>query len=413
MTAIVAVLNKHGAAIAADSAVTLGDTHKVINNGNKVFTLSKYEPVGIATYGNASFMGIPWEIIIKTYRKQLNEHKFPKLSDYFTDFLKYVRNCRIIKDSDKDEDILNNMMVYYNQVVSQLTSKCGHMPSIEEIVAKFQFILDINKKDPNVCLELSDYTLDRFTQDYKGVIDTFLKAIDEHYTEDQANILIESYFYYLRLFLNESNRSGLVFVGYGEGEIYPTLISIEISRLISDRIKYINKESVVIGEDAGASITPFAQVDVCHTIIRGMTPLFQGLLYNIFKANASKIISTIADALDKNGISNVITTNLRSIDVEAVSKQFVDSFEEEKRKIYTNPLLNTIIALNKEDLASLAESLVSLTSVVRRISPSEETVGGPIDVAIISKGDGFIWKNRKHYFDPNLNTHFFDNYFRS
>lgn len=413
MTAIVAVLNKHGAAIAADSAVTLGDTHKVINNGNKVFTLSKYEPVGIATYGNASFMGIPWEIIIKTYRKQLNEHKFPKLSEYFSDFLKYIRNCRYIKDSDKDEDILNNMMVYYNQVVSQLTSKCGHKPSIEEIVAEFQCILDINKQDPNVCLELSDYTFDRFTQDYKGVIVTFLKAINDHYKEDQANILIESYFYYLRLFLNESNKSGLVFVGYGEDEIYPTLISIEISRLISDRIKYINKESVVIGEDAGASITPFAQVDVCHTIIRGMTPLFQGLLYNIFKANASKIISTIADALDKNGISNVITTKLRSIDVEAVSKQFVDSFEEEKRKIYTNPLLNTIIALNKEDLASLAESLVSLTSVVRRISPSEETVGGPIDVAIISKGDGFIWKNRKHYFDPNLNTHFFDNYYRS
>lgn len=57
--------------------------------------------------------------------------------------------------------------------------------------------------------------------------------------------------------------------------------------------------------------------------------------------------------------------------------------------------------------------MVALTSVVRRISPKEETVGGPIDVAIISKGDGFIWKNRKHYFDPNMNTHFFDDNFRT
>ncbi len=30
MTAIVAVLNKHAVAIAADSAVTMGDTHKVV-----------------------------------------------------------------------------------------------------------------------------------------------------------------------------------------------------------------------------------------------------------------------------------------------------------------------------------------------------------------------------------------------
>ena len=30
MTAIVAVLNKHAVAIAADSAVTMGNTHKVV-----------------------------------------------------------------------------------------------------------------------------------------------------------------------------------------------------------------------------------------------------------------------------------------------------------------------------------------------------------------------------------------------
>lgn len=38
-------------------------------------------------------------------------------------------------------------------------------------------------------------------------------------------------------------------------------------------------------------------------------------------------------------------------------------------------------------------------------------VGGPIDVAVISKGDGLIWIKRKHYFDRDLNQHFFSNYF--
>jgi len=31
-----------------------------------------------------------------------------------------------------------------------------------------------------------------------------------------------------------------------------------------------------------------------------------------------------------------------------------------------------------------------------------ETVGGPIDVAVLSKGDGFVWIKRKSYFDPRL-----------
>jgi len=55
---------------------------------------------------------------------------------------------------------------------------------------------------------------------------------------------------------------------------------------------------------------------------------------------------------------------------------------------------------------------VNLTSFKRRISLQAETVGGPIDVAVISKGDGFIWIKRKHYFKPELNQAFFSNYYR-
>ena len=55
----------------------------------------------------------------------------------------------------------------------------------------------------------------------------------------------------------------------------------------------------------------------------------------------------------------------------------------------------------------MAEALVNLTSLKRRVSMEEESVGGPIDVAVISKGDGFIWIKRKHYFDPSFNRDYF------
>jgi len=57
-------------------------------------------------------------------------------------------------------------------------------------------------------------------------------------------------------------------------------------------------------------------------------------------------------------------------------------------------------------LAATAEALVSLTSLSRRVTTEIETVGGPVDVAVISKGDGFVWINRKHYFKGELNPHF-------
>ena len=49
----------------------------------------------------------------------------------------------------------------------------------------------------------------------------------------------------------------------------------------------------------------------------------------------------------------------------------------------------------KEDLATMAESLVSLTSLKRHVSSEPETVGGPVDVSVLSKGTGFVWAKRK------------------
>jgi len=60
----------------------------------------------------------------------------------------------------------------------------------------------------------------------------------------------------------------------------------------------------------------------------------------------------------------------------------------------------------------MAESLVNLTSLKRKYTPESETVGGPVDVALISKGDGFIWIKRKRYFNIDMNPHFRENYYR-
>lgn len=69
-------------------------------------------------------------------------------------------------------------------------------------------------------------------------------------------------------------------------------------------------------------------------------------------------------------------------------------------------------ALTVKELAQVASTLVSLSSFQKQLLLGQETVGGPVDVAVISKGDGFVWIERKHYFRPELNSHFFQNYHR-
>jgi len=66
----------------------------------------------------------------------------------------------------------------------------------------------------------------------------------------------------------------------------------------------------------------------------------------------------------------------------------------------------------KQELIQLAEALVSITAIERKASREEATVGGPIDVAIITKHEGFVWIKRKHYFPKELNPRYFWRTFR-
>jgi hypothetical protein len=73
MTAEVAVMNRIGVSLAADSAVTIGrEANKIYTSADKLFQLAVGAPVGVMVFGNASFTGMPWETLIKAYRRQLN-----------------------------------------------------------------------------------------------------------------------------------------------------------------------------------------------------------------------------------------------------------------------------------------------------------------------------------------------------
>ena len=51
----------------------------------------------------------------------------------------------------------------------------------------------------------------------------------------------------------------------------------------------------------------------------------------------------------------------------------------------------------------MAENLVSITNLQRHFTSDEETVGGPVDVAIITRNEGFVWIKRKLWFSSELN----------
>ncbi|HWH33613.1 MAG TPA: hypothetical protein VNU01_13165 [Egibacteraceae bacterium] len=60
-------------------------------------------------------------------------------------------------------------------------------------------------------------------------------------------------------------------------------------------------------------------------------------------------------------------------------------------------------AMPIQDAIDLAEFLVELTKKWVRFRPGAVTVGGPTEIAAITKHEGFKWVRRKHYYPQTLN----------
>ena len=55
------------------------------------------------------------------------------------------------------------------------------------------------------------------------------------------------------------------------------------------------------------------------------------------------------------------------------------------------------------DAIDLARFLVETTKNYVKFLPGGNTVGGAVDIATVTKHEGFKWVNRKHYYPTNLN----------
>ena len=104
MTAEVAILNRNAVAIAADSAVTVsrrgGDrpvggqnpekVPKIYNTANKLFALSNVDPIAVMVYAGAEFAGIPWDTVVKDYRRTALAASFGTVDGYADHFAEHL-----------------------------------------------------------------------------------------------------------------------------------------------------------------------------------------------------------------------------------------------------------------------------------------------------------------------------------
>jgi hypothetical protein len=227
---------------------------------------------------------------------------------------------------------------------------------------------------------------------------------------DSLPALYEIVFEYIRREAESDYSTGLVIAGYGRDELFPSIYHYIVDGRFGDVTrcwragKVINLNTRDLG---GGAIIPFAQSDMAHLFMEGIywpyLDFVRKTVQAVLDGKSEGLLKDYGEDDKKRSTEETQQKKDNEIIVGELLKEF---FGKYRAKRFVQPVMRTVSALPKEEMALMAKAIVELTALRRKIASNLESVGGEIDVAIISKGDGFVWINRKHYFDIPLNSDF-------
>ncbi|WP_420463295.1 hypothetical protein [Candidatus Palauibacter sp.] len=410
MTAEIAVLNKSAIALAADSAMTVSGTPKRYP-GNKLFALSKSHPVGVMFYNNSEFMGIPWETLFKIFRQRILRAGRPTVADYAEDFLQYICDPVICTDEQQSMNLQRIADALFAGVRSAVDEERATEPGENGDAAAVRtgvdrWLTDLEAADGASSLQGVDCA--DLVQRNRGSIE---QIIDERFggiviDDSSRGLLCDLLAVALGSEWLSNGHSGVIFAGFGEDEFFPSLLEITTDGMIGDALKVVVRQVYDVSRDGTrAAIVPFAQSEMVERFMVGVDPE----LVDYIRLAAYLRFRRLAQAMSGGDADGELEGDVAALNelAEALSEDLLQDVKRFCGERFSQPIVTIVRHLPKEELAIMAEALVSLTSLKRRVSRDDESVGGPIDVALISKGDGFIWSKRKHYFDPKLNLDYF------
>lgn len=427
MTAEVAILNKLAVALAADSAVTVGqggESKKVFNTADKLFELSSKQPIACMIFSGGQFMQAPLPVLIKDFRAQ--EHDADTVRSLSDELLRHFQ--KFAGDSPADVKsrpvydltwkVTDFLSERFQEQLAQRISSLGKPSEGSDKPITPDKLLEIIWDHTVKLLERisTSWVEVRFLGEYPSddQIQPIVKAalngaefqVPEAFRDRVVGVISDA----LRKATPFASSTGLVVAGFGSKELFPTLVHIDLFEPVMGVVKYREVENVDIDRKGPKSrVMAFAQREMAERFLFGLDSALKRKLTQFARSTVNKIGETILVGLtfatdeERDSLGDAIRGAERSF-IEEFDQTGMDAIRNESQQAVEE----MVEFMPKQDLAEFAEALVNLSSLQRRVHSGFETVGGPIDVAVISKAEGLVWVKRKHYFPPELNARFFN-----
>lgn len=405
-------MNRLAVVLAADSATTVSHWNggqreeRYFKGANKIFQLSEMEPVGLMIFDSADLLRVPWEVAIKSFRKRLGKKSFNTVDEYAKEFFAFLSDNHSLFPKEIQDDALATSVggQAYRWVKTAIkdVEEAGVQAAItakieaeEQALGAVELFPDISEEDATkLFADLKEQLIKTATE--------WLELFEQPIPVDLERVVSAAFWYVVKHPSKSLSTTGLVFAGYGDHQIFPEMVEYQSCGVIGGKHVFTQKEHEVIDHTKPASLSGFAQTSMIDTFSLGLSDeAFSSMMVAAnweLREFANNIIAASGAELEK-------IDNLPSL-VQATMRKIRESVLEQARENHYVPLRNVIGFLPVDEMAGLAETLINLQSLKEKVTKPSETVGGPVDVAVITKHEGLVWIKRKHFFDSELNSRY-------
>ncbi|HCS56737.1 MAG TPA: hypothetical protein DIW80_05320 [Gordonia polyisoprenivorans] len=420
-------MNQSAVALAADSTVSIGRS-KTYDSVNKLFELIKGSNIGVMIYNNASINGTPWETVIKAYRRENSGFTAAYVSDYRDHFFKFISDHEdLLSPADEGYAIIGLCLSRAMELISRLENFPEDIATASGKIVKTRLRSAVDtiieetaaedkaRHDQMTAAGLITYPADvtKLESEFFGIVSNFVHGFicEENglaVTAAQEKRLARLWLSDIAFGGADQFDTGIVFAGFGTKDYFPSMVSSRVAARLSGGLIGMETQSTKLSVDSPGDWMTFAQDGPARGWANGIHDDMRHAVKTELNAwTHSRLPQETLDKLQAEGFSKADATKAARV-VGDIAHGYLHEFgtymAEYERRFFQDPMSASIAVLPKGDLGLLAESFVNLTSLRQRMSINQmNTVGGPIDVAVISIGDGFVWMNRKHYFSDKLN----------
>jgi len=407
-------MNRHGAVLAADSATTVSGWNgtsretRYFKGANKIHQLSNDRPVGLMIFDSADILSVPWEVVVKAYRAEFGHGSSDTLEGYARAFCHFIENDKRLfpEDVQQAETIRAGRSLAYSfalDIINDATiDRTAWTATFDNRISDERTRIDTVSLGYGMTQVEADVAVARLKPDMETALTTYITAPDEPVPTDYGELAELVLWMLLKCPENHLSTTGIVIAGYGEHDVFPGHLHYISCGLLMGKHLVREAGRAAVTHSIPADLSAFAQ--------RSMIDTFQlGVDLGVY----GDAITSLRDALQDFGAKIVAESGGNMSAVPDVAKlhedakdKFVDSWLAEARSKHALPLRRVLASLPIPEMAELAETLVNLQSLKEKVTKPSEEVGGPIDVAVITRSEGFIWIKRKLYFDSAMNPRY-------